>query len=54
MKDATKVSLAAILGVMVLEGIALAKGMDGALLSLSIGALCTLAGVALPSPFGKK
>ena len=54
MKDATKISLAAILGVIILEGIALARGMDGTLLSLSIGALCALAGVALPSPFGKK
>ena len=54
MKDATKISLAAILGVIILEGISLAKGMDGILLSLSIGALCALAGVALPSPFRKK
>ena len=54
MKDATKISLACVLGVVVLEGIALMKGMDGTLLSLSIGALCALAGVALPSPFGKK
>ena len=54
MKDATKVSLAAILGVIILEGIALARGMDGTLLSLSIGALCALAGVAFPSPFGKR
>ena len=54
MKDATKVSLAAILGVIILEGIALAEGVDGTLLSLSIGALCALAGVALPNPFGRK
>ena len=54
MKDTTKVSLAAILGVIILEGIALARGIDGTLLSLSIGALCALAGVALPNPFGKR
>ena len=54
MKDATKISLACVLGIVILEGIALAKGMDGTLLSLSIGALCALAGVALPSPFGKR
>ena len=54
MKDATKISLACVLGIVLLEGIALAKGMDGTLLSLSIGALCALAGVALPSPFRKK
>jgi len=53
MKDATKISLACVLGVVILEGIALLKGMDGTLLSLAIGALCALAGVALPSPFGK-
>ena len=50
MKDATKVLLAAILGVIILEGIALARGIDGTLLSLSIGALCALAGIAFPSP----
>ena len=53
-KDTTKISLACVLGIVILEGIALAKGMDGTLLSLSIGALCALAGVALPSPFRKK
>jgi len=44
MKDATKISLACVLGIVILEGIALARGMDGTLLSLSIGALCALAG----------
>ena len=54
MKDATKVSLATILGVIILERIALVKGMDRTLLNLSIGALCALAGIAFPSPFGKR
>ena len=35
MKDATKISLACVLGVVILEGIALAKGMDGTLHNFS-------------------
>lgn len=47
MKDKTKVALAAIFGILALEGIALIIGIDGAMFGASIAAISGLGGFVL-------
>ena len=44
MKDKTLITLSAMLSIMILEGIALYKGVDGTALSWVVGTLAGLAG----------
>jgi len=44
----------AIAGIVIIEAIALFKGVDGTYLSMAIGALAFLFGLGVPSPLGKK
>jgi len=43
-----RVSIAAILAIMVLEGFALYQGIDNALLSIAVAAIAGIAGYAIP------
>lgn len=44
----------AIIGLVVLESIALMKGLDGHLFAFMIAVIAGLGGLAIPSPFSKK
>ena len=46
----TKLVMTAVICVAALEGIALLIGFNGTLLTLTIGAICALVGVAIPTP----
>ena len=49
-----KVIVGAIAGIVILDGIALFKGIDGTMFSLSLAAIAGLAGYVLPSPLQVK
>ena len=50
----SKIVIAAIVGIVVLEGIALFKGVNGTLYSLALAAIAGLAGLVIENPFKKR
>lgn len=53
MEDKTKIIIAAISGIVILEAVALFNGINGSLLALVVAAISGLAGYILPSPLFK-
>jgi hypothetical protein len=54
MQRSDLVTCCAIAGVVILEGIALLKGVDGTYLAMAVGALSFIFGWQIPSPWQKQ